>query len=49
MLILLMIGVDVVIGPLLTLIVFDPKKKHLKFDLVVIAALQLAALAYGSA
>jgi hypothetical protein len=27
MLILLMIGVDVVIGPLITLVVFDPKKK----------------------
>jgi hypothetical protein len=46
-LILLMIGVDVVIGPLITLIIFDPKKKALKFDLSVIAALQLAALAYG--
>jgi hypothetical protein len=46
-LILLLIGVDVVIGPLITLIVFDPKKKGLKFDLSVIAALQLAALAYG--
>jgi hypothetical protein len=46
-LILLLIGVDVVVGPLITLIVFDPKKKSLRFDLVVIAALQLAALAYG--
>jgi hypothetical protein len=46
-LIMLLIGVDVVIGPLITLIVFDPKKKHLWFDLTVIAALQLAALAYG--
>lgn len=47
-LLLLLIGVDVVIGPLLTLIVFDPRKKHLKLDLAVIAALQLAALAYGT-
>jgi hypothetical protein len=47
MLMLLMIGVDVVIGPMITLIIFDPKKKHLKFDLAVIAALQLAALTYG--
>jgi hypothetical protein len=46
-LILLLIGVDVVLGPLITLIVFDPKKKRLKFDLAVIAALQLAALVYG--
>ena len=47
MLIMLLIGVDVVIGPLITLIIFDPKKKQLKFDLSVIAGLQLAALAYG--
>ena len=47
-LILLLIGVDVVIGPLMTLIVFNPKKKSLRFDLAVIALLQLAALAYGS-
>ncbi len=46
-LILILIGVDVVVGPLITLIIFDPKKKGLRFDLTVIAALQLAALAYG--
>ena len=46
-LILILIGVDVVVGPLITLIIFDPKKKNLRFDLAVIAALQLAALAYG--
>jgi len=46
-LILLLIGVDVVIGPLITLIVFDPKKKSLRFDLAVIAVLQLGALLYG--
>ncbi|WP_257384911.1 TfpX/TfpZ family type IV pilin accessory protein [Tahibacter caeni] len=44
---LLLIGVDVVIGPLLTLIVFKPGKKGLTSDLCVIAGLQLAALAYG--
>ena len=47
MLILLLIGVDVVIGPLITLVVFNPKKKSLRFDLAVIAALQLGALLYG--
>lgn len=46
-LIMILIGVDVVIGPLITLIVFDPKKKSLRFDLAVIALLQLSALAYG--
>jgi hypothetical protein len=39
--------VDVVIGPLLTLIVFKPGKKHLKLDLAVIALLQFCALAWG--
>lgn len=46
-LILILIGVDVVIGPLITLVVFRSGKPGLKFDLAVIAALQLAALAYG--
>lgn len=46
-LVLLLIGVDVVIGPLITMIVFDPAKKHLWFDLMTIAALQTAALLYG--
>jgi len=46
-LIMLLMGVDVVIGPLITLIVFDPKKMNVRFDLAVIALLQLAALLYG--
>lgn len=45
----IIVGVDVVLGPFLTLIVFDPRKKRLKWDLAAIAALQLAALAYGVA
>ncbi|MEI6547065.1 MAG: TfpX/TfpZ family type IV pilin accessory protein [Burkholderiales bacterium] len=44
---LIMLGVDVVLGPLFTLIVFDRRKKRLAWDLATIAALQLAALAYG--
>lgn len=43
----LIIGIDVTIGPLITLIVFDTKKKELAFDLAVIVTLQLAALSYG--
>lgn len=43
----LIIGIDVVIGPLITLIIFDTRKKELLFDLAVVAALQLAALSYG--
>jgi hypothetical protein len=46
-LVLMLIGVDVVLGPLITLIVFTPGKKGLKFDLMVIAALQTTALLYG--
>jgi hypothetical protein len=44
---LIVIGVDVVLGPLLTLVVFRSGKRGLKFDLTVIAAFQLAALVYG--
>jgi hypothetical protein len=46
-LLMLLIGVDVVLGPLITLIIFNTKKKSLKFDLAVIALVQLAALCYG--
>jgi hypothetical protein len=44
---LVLIGVDVVIGPVLTLLVFKPGKPSLRFDLTVIALLQLTALGYG--
>ena len=40
----IMAGVDVVLGPLLTLIVFKAGKKSLKFDLSVIALVQISAL-----
>jgi hypothetical protein len=45
----IVVAVDVVMGPLLTLAVFDRKKgwPHLRRDLAVIGLLQLAALAYG--
>jgi hypothetical protein len=43
----LVIGVDVVVGPLLTLLTYDRSKKSLRMDLTVIAVLQLAALFYG--
>ena len=46
-LVLILLGVDVVLGPLLTLVVFKSGKKTLKFDLATIATLQIAALAYG--
>lgn len=43
----LVVGVDVSIGPLLTLLVFKHGKRGLKFDLAVIGILQAAALVYG--
>ena len=46
---LLVTGVDVALGPLLTFAVFNLKKgwAHLRRDLAIIAVLQLAALGYG--
>jgi hypothetical protein len=46
-LMMILIGVDVVLGPAMTLVVFNPAKKSLRFDLAVIAVLQVAALVYG--
>lgn len=44
---LLLLVVDVVVGPVITLIVFNPAKKELKRDLLVVLLLQLSALLYG--
>ena len=46
---LLIVMVDVVCGPLLTLVLFDPQKskRELFLDLSMVALLQLAALLYG--
>lgn len=46
---LVLLGVDVTLGPLLTLLVFKAGKKTLLFDMVVIVLLQLGALGYGLA
>lgn len=46
-LIYLIAGVDIFLGPLLTLAVFDANKKLIKFDLTCIAVLQIAAMSYG--
>ena len=43
----ILVAVDLVLGPLLTLLLFKPGKPGLVFDLCVIAALQLGALVYG--
>jgi hypothetical protein len=44
----LMLFVDVVLGPLLTFIVFDRRKTSLRFDLAFIVIFQLAALVYAT-
>lgn len=46
-LLIIIASVDVVIGPLLTLIIYRHGKKGLKFDLVLIALVQVSALVYG--
>ncbi|MEZ5729990.1 MAG: hypothetical protein R3E48_19625 [Burkholderiaceae bacterium] len=40
-------AVDIVLGPVCTFIVYRPGKQSLRFDLAVIAGVQLLALAYG--
>ena len=44
---LLIISIDLVLGPILTFVVYAPKKKGLKFDIAFIGLAQLSALAYG--
>lgn len=46
-LVMLLVGVDLTLGPLLTLIVFKSGKKSLTFDLSCIAVAQTLALCYG--
>jgi hypothetical protein len=43
----ILVGVDVVIGPLITFVIFRSRKRGLKFDLAVIGVLQIGALVYG--
>lgn len=47
MMLALLAGVDVVLGPVCTFLVFDRRKRSLATDLAIIGALQVAALAYG--
>ena len=45
--IIILIAVDLVLGPLLTLVIFKTGKPGLKFDLSMIALVQISALLYG--
>ena len=44
---LMLLAIDITLGPVLTLIIYKRDKPSLRFDLTVIAAIQLAALCYG--
>jgi len=43
----LIAGIDFIIGPILTLLVYKKGKKSLKFDLTVIATLQVVCITFG--
>lgn len=45
----LMVAVDIIIGPLITLAIFDRRKPRMELrrDMLLVAVLQLAALGYG--
>lgn len=49
MLLILIVGIDVVLGPVMTLILFNPEKsrRELILDLSLIAIVQISALGYG--
>ena len=44
---LMLLVIDVILGPFLSLLVYKEGKKSLKFDLTVIIIIQLSALCYG--
>ena len=44
---LMMLAIDVIVGPILGLLVYKKNKKSLKFDLTVIVLIQISALCYG--
>jgi hypothetical protein len=44
---LMLVSIDVVLGPIITLIVFNTKKKELKRDLAMVVVFQVVALLYG--
>ncbi len=44
---LMMLAIDVIVGPVLGLLVYKEGKKTLKIDLSIIIALQISALGYG--
>jgi hypothetical protein len=43
----IILGIDVILGPTLTFLIFNKAKASLKMDLKIIAGIQIAALSYG--
>jgi hypothetical protein len=43
----ILIAIDIILGPLMTFVVYKPNKPKLKLDLSIIAVLQIAAFSYG--
>lgn len=46
--VMMMVAIDLVLGPLLTFVVYKPKKPKLAFDLTMIGLFQISALAYAT-
>lgn len=46
--VLIMIAIDLILGPLLTFVVYKPHKPKLAFDLAMIAIMQVSALGYAT-
>lgn len=44
---LILLACDVILGPVLTFVVANPRKKHLKIDFALIGLVQISALIYG--
>ncbi len=43
----LLISINLVLGPLLILLIYEENKKHLRLDLLVLGLIQISALAFG--
>lgn len=43
----LLVLVDLCLGPLITVIIYDPKKRSLRSDLAIVAIIQMSAFLYG--
>lgn len=44
---LMMLAIDLILGPILTFIIYQKNKRSIKFDLFIIACIQISAIGYG--